>query len=77
MLVASVRSEQPHSGKLLQSYSEKINYILEKDAIDQAVNVYDMEILCYVQTTKKTPRQLPDDSIANSCRIAEYMTNVH
>lgn len=73
-LPASVKTEEPHYGKLFRSYPEVVDNLLQKYDTDQAIAEYDTATLCFVKPTTMTPQKFPDNIIEKSCMASTYMT---
>lgn len=58
LLAAYERNEQSLFSKVLQSYPEVINYLLEKYGTNQAIVKYDSVIRWYAQPTNMTSHQI-------------------
>lgn len=68
---ASVRNEEPESGKILPSYPEAVIYLLKKFEPKQAIVENDAAILYYIHTPDMASQQYTDDLIAKSCKFGD------
>lgn len=66
----SVRNEETEYCRLLLPYPEKVNYLSKKYARDQAIAVNDATILCLLHPFDMTTQLYADDTISESCKIA-------
>lgn len=69
--IVSVHNQEQRCGKLLRPYTEALNYLFKKLAMDQAVAERDHSILRYIQPPSISLQQYADGTIAKSCEVAE------
>lgn len=70
MCYVSVRSNNTRLRKILRSYPEVANYLLKKNATDQAIAKYCDATLRYMQQNNMTPQQYTKNRVPNSCKVA-------
>lgn len=71
VVISVSTTETPIQNKLLQSYSEVLNYLLYQFANDQASCEMNSRILRHTQRANMTPMQFASDLHAKSCKVAD------
>lgn len=72
-IAALMRNVDNRFCKLLQSYSDVANYLLQKFATDQAIAEFDSAILLYIHPANITLQQYPDDLVTKSWTVANVL----
>lgn len=70
LFVASVPNEEARSRKQLRSYTEVVNYLVNKHETDESIAIHDTAILRYIKQSNMNIQKYADDLIPKSGRGA-------